>query len=102
MSGCRLKHIWLHTPEMPGGALEKKYFAQFVGSLAERKEINMKVYILKDITTEGLGAKINQVAEKVQGAVNNIQYQAVVVPQFRGKEIVDVKMEYSAMMWVWE
>lgn len=62
----------------------------------------MKVYILKDTTTEGLESKINQVAEKNQGAINNIQYQAVAVPQFRGKEIVDVKMQYSAMVWTWE
>lgn len=62
----------------------------------------MKVYILKDTTTEGLESKINQVAEKNQGAINNIQYQVVTVPQFRGKEIVDVKMQYSAMVWAWE
>lgn len=62
----------------------------------------MKVYILKDTTTEGLESKINQVAEKNQGAINNIQYQVVAVPQFRGKEIVDVKMQYSAMVWAWE
>lgn len=61
----------------------------------------MKVYILKDTTTEGLESKINQVAEKNQGAINNIQYQAVVVPQFRGKEIVGGKVEYSAMVWAW-
>lgn len=62
----------------------------------------MKVHILKDTTTEGLEAKINQVAEENQGAINGIQYQAVAVPQFRGKEIVDVKMQYSAMVWAWE
>lgn len=62
----------------------------------------MKVHILKDTTTEGLEAKINQVAEENQGAINSIQYQAVAVPQFRGKEIVDVKMQYSAMVWAWE
>ena len=62
----------------------------------------MKVHILKDTTTEGLEAKINQVTEKNQGAINNIQYQAVAVPQFRGNNIVDVKMQYSAMVWVWE
>lgn len=62
----------------------------------------MKVHILKDTTTEGLQAKINQVAEENQGAINSIQYQAVAVPQFRGKEIVDVKMQYSAMVWAWE
>lgn len=62
----------------------------------------MKIHILKDTTTEGLEAKINQVAEETQGAINNIQYQAVVVPQFRGKEIVDIKMQYSAMVWAWE
>lgn len=44
----------------------------------------MKVHILKDTTTEGLEAKINQVAEENQGAINSIQYQAVTVPQFRG------------------
>lgn len=62
----------------------------------------MKVHILKDTTTEGLEAKINQVAEENQGAINSIQYQVVAVPQFRGKEIVDVKMQYSAMVWAWE
>lgn len=62
----------------------------------------MKVHILKDTTTEGLEDKINQVAEENQGAINSIQYQAVAVPQFRGKEIVDVKMQYSAMVWAWE
>ena len=62
----------------------------------------MKVHILKDTTTEGLEAKINQVAEENQGAINSIQYQAVAVPQSRGKEIVDVKMQYSAMVWAWE
>jgi hypothetical protein len=62
----------------------------------------MKIHILKDTTTEGLEAKINQVAEEAQGAINNIQYQAVAVPQFRGKEIVDIKMQYSAMVWAWE
>ena len=62
----------------------------------------MKVHILKDTTTEGLETKINQVAEENQGAINSIQYQAVAVPQFRGKEIVDVKMQYSAMVWAWE
>lgn len=62
----------------------------------------MKVHILKDTTTEGLEAKINQVAEENQGAINSIQYQAVAVPQFRGKGIVDVKMQYSAMVWAWE
>lgn len=62
----------------------------------------MKIHILKDTTTEGLEAKINQVVEEAQGAINNIQYQAVAVPQFRGKEIVDIKMQYSAMVWVWE
>lgn len=62
----------------------------------------MKVHILKDTTTEGLEAKINQVAEENQGAINSIQYQAVAVPQFRGKEIVDVKMQYSAMVRAWE
>lgn len=40
----------------------------------------MKIHILKDTTTEGLEAKINQVAEEAQGAINNIQYQAVAVP----------------------
>lgn len=62
----------------------------------------MKVYILKDTTTEGLESKINQVAEKNQGAINNIQYQVVAVPQFRGKEIIGEKVEYSAMVWAWE
>ena len=62
----------------------------------------MNIDILKDSTTEGLEAKINQVAEEAQGAINNIQYQAVAVPQFRGKEIVDIKMQYSAMVWAWE
>ena len=62
----------------------------------------MKVHILKDTTTEGLEAKINEVAEKNQGAINNIQYQAVAAPQFKGKEVVDVKMQYSAMVWAWE
>lgn len=74
-----------------------------VGGLIERsEELNMKIHILKDTTTEGLEAKINQVAEEAQGAINNIQYQAVAVPQFRGKEVVDVKMQYSAMIWAWE
>ena len=62
----------------------------------------MKIHILKDTTTEGLEAKINQVAEEAQGAINNIQYQVVAVPQFRGKEIADIKIQYSAMVWVWE
>ena len=74
-----------------------------VGGLIERsEELNIKIHILKDTTTEGLEAKINQVAEEAQGAINNIQYQAVAVPQFRGKEVVDVKMQYSAMIWAWE
>lgn len=61
----------------------------------------MKIYILKDTTTEGLESKINRVAEENQGAINNIQYQAVAVPQFRNKEIAGKKVEYSAMVWTW-
>lgn len=62
----------------------------------------MKVYILKDTTNKGLEKQINQVAENAQGAIANIQFQAVTVPQFRGKEIVGVEMNYSAMVWAWE
>lgn len=61
----------------------------------------MKVYILKEDSTEGLEEKINQIAENVQGAVNNIQYQPVVVPEMVDGKIVGNKIVYSAMVWTW-
>lgn len=62
----------------------------------------MRIHILEDTTAEGLETKINKIVEKNQGAINSIQYQAVAIPQLRGKEIVDVKTKYSAMIWAWE
>lgn len=58
----------------------------------------MRVHILKDTTTEGLEEKINKLAKENPFATTVIQYQATTIPQFRGKDIVDTKVQYSAMV----